>query len=89
MDDIEVQGASAKTQQSVIQGDQDKIIQHEDEVDTGVQGVSVQVPQSVAQVDKNNILHQGIQGDGKSMSGDGLEGVQCEHGAGSLYVQSI
>ena len=74
-------------QQSVIQGDQDKIIQHEDEVDTGVQGVSVQVPQSVAQVDKNNILHQGIQGDGKSMSGYGLDGVQCEQNKNSADKQ--
>ena len=59
MDDIEVQGISAQRQQSVIQGDQDKIIQHEDEVDTGAQGVSVQMPQSVAQGDDDKILHLG------------------------------
>ena len=35
-DDIEVQGVSAHMQQSVIQGDQDKILQHENLLDTGV-----------------------------------------------------
>ena len=32
-DDIEVQGVSAKMQQSVVQDDQDKILHYEDEVD--------------------------------------------------------
>ena len=35
VDDIELRGVSAQMQQSIIQGDQDKILQHEDEVDTG------------------------------------------------------
>ena len=35
---------------------------------TGAQGVSVQMPQSVLQGDNDKILHQGVQGDGKSMS---------------------
>ena len=35
VDDIEVQGVSAQKQQSVIQRDQDTILQHEDEVNTG------------------------------------------------------
>ena len=34
VDGIEVQGVNVKMQQSEIQGDQDKILQHEDEVDT-------------------------------------------------------
>ena len=46
VDDIEVQGVSAQMQQSVVQGDNDKI----------------------------------LQGDGKSMSGDGLDWVQCVQG---------
>ena len=33
--------------------------------------------QSVLQVGNDKILHRGVQGDGKSMSGDGLDGVQC------------
>ena len=41
MDDIVVQGVSAQIQQSVIEGDQDKILQHEVEVDTGAEGLSV------------------------------------------------
>ena len=64
LDDIEVQGVSAQKQQSVIQRDQDTIIQHEDE------GVSVQMPPSVV----------GVQVDGRSISGDGLGGVQCVQG---------
>ena len=81
MDEIEVQGFSAQTQQNVIQGDQDKIIQHEYEVYTGPQGVSVKMPQSVIQGDNYKILHWGVQGDGKSMNGDGLDAlqwVQCQ-----------
>ena len=35
------------------------------------------MPQSVVQVDNDKILHRGVQGDGKSMSGNGLDGVQC------------
>ena len=62
VDDIEVQGVSAQMQQSVIQGDQDKILQHEDEVYTGTQGVSVQMPQSVVQGDNDKILHENVQG---------------------------
>ena len=46
-------------EQSVIQGDQYKILQHEDEVDTGAQSVSVQMPQSVVQGDSEKILHRG------------------------------
>ena len=80
MDDIELRGVSAQMQQSIIQGDQDKILQHEDEVDTGAQGVSVQMPQSVVQGHNEKILHWGVQGDGKSMSGDGLDGVHCVQG---------
>ena len=56
MEEIEIQGVSAQMQQSIIQGDQDKILQHEDEVDTGVQGVHVQMPQSVVQGDNDKIL---------------------------------
>ena len=63
-DDIEVQGVSAHMQQSVIQGDQDKILQHEDEVDTGAKVVSVQMLKSVVEGDKENILLRGLQGDG-------------------------
>ena len=51
-------------QQSVIQGDQDKILQHEDEVDTGAKVVSVQMLKSVVEGDKENILLRGLQGDG-------------------------
>ena len=75
VDDIEVQGVSAQTQQSVIQGDQDKIIQHEYEVYTGPQGVSVKMPQSAVQGDNDKILHRGVQGDGKSLNGGGLDTV--------------
>ena len=64
-------------QQSVIQGDQDKILQHEDEVDTGAKVVSVQILKSVVEGDKEKVLLRGVQGDGKRMSGDGLDGVQC------------
>ena len=67
-------------QQSVIQGDQDKILQHEDKVDTGAQGVSVQMPQSVVQGDSDKILQWGVQGDGRSISGyemNRLDGVPC------------
>ena len=64
-------------QQSVIQVDQDKKLQYEDEVGTRAQGVRVQMPQSVLQGDNDKILHQGVQGDGKSMSWDGLDGVKC------------
>ena len=67
-------------QQSVIQGDQDKILQHEDEVDTGAKVVSVQMLKSVVEGDKEKILLRGVQGDGKRMSGDGLDGVQCVQG---------
>ena len=35
VDDIEVQGVSAQKQQSVIQRDQDTILQNEDYVNTG------------------------------------------------------
>ena len=66
-------------QQSVIQVDQDKKLQNEYEVGTGAQGVSVQMPQRVVQGDEN-ILHRGVQGDGKSMSGDGLDWVQFVQG---------
>ena len=78
-DDIEVQGVSAHMQQSVIQGDQDKI-QHEDEVDTGAKVVSVQMLKSVVEGDKEKTLLRGVQGDGKRMSGDVLDGVQCVQG---------
>ena len=51
-----------------MQGEQDKILQHEDEVDTEAQGVSVHIPQSVVQGDNDiKILHWGVQGDGKSI----------------------
>ena len=59
MYDINIQGVSAQMQQSVIQGDQDKILQHEDEVDSGAQGVSVQMPQSVVQGDNDKISRRG------------------------------
>ena len=35
------------------------------------------MPQSVVQSDNDKIFHRGVQGDGKSISGDGLDGVQC------------
>ena len=56
MDDIEIQGVSAQMPQSVIHGDQDKILEHEDDADTGAQGVSVQMPQIVVQGDSDKIL---------------------------------
>ena len=46
-------------QLSVIQGDQDKILQHEDEVGTRAQGVLVQTPQSTVQGDYDEILPWG------------------------------
>ena len=55
-------------QQSIIQGDQDKRLKNEDEVDTGAQGVSVQMPQSVLQGENDKIFLRGVEGDGKSMS---------------------
>ena len=67
-------------QQSVIHGDQDKILQHEDEVNTGAHAFSVQMPPSVVQGDNDKILHQGVQADGKSRSGDGLDGLHCVQG---------
>ena len=54
MDDIEVQDVSAQMQQS----DKNKILLHEDEVDTGAQGVSVQMPQSFVQDDNDKILQR-------------------------------
>ena len=52
----------------MIHGDQDNILQHNDEANTRAQDVSVQMPQIVAQ------------GDTASASGDGLDGVQGVQG---------
>ena len=80
MDDIEVQGVSAQMQQSVIQGDQDKILQHEDEVDTEAKVVSVQMLKTVLEGDEEKVLLQGVQGASKRMSRHERDGVQCVQG---------
>ena len=46
----------------------------------GAKVVSVQMPKSVVEGDKEKILLRGVQGDGKRMSEDGLDGVQCVQG---------
>ena len=67
-------------QQSVIQGDQDKILQHEDEVDTEAKVVSVQMLKTVLEGDEEKVLLQGVQGASKRMSRHERDGVQCVQG---------